>query len=176
MARFWFRLTGFSRAEAGTASVEFVLLVPVLMLLFMASIESGVLMTRTVMLERGVDQVMRQLRLGQIPNPTVDLLETAICSRSVILKDCKANIHIELQPVSMSSWQFPSTATDCIDRDEPMQPATTFNPGASQQVMLVRVCVIQDAFFPGTGVGLRLARDSQGGYGIIAATAFVNEP
>jgi hypothetical protein len=42
--------------------------------------------------------------------------------------------------------------------------------------MLVRVCVVQDAMFPTTGIGLGLPKDGQGGYGLISTTAFVTEP
>jgi hypothetical protein len=43
--------------------------------------------------------------------------------------------------------------------------------------MLVRVCVVQDAMFPGAGIGWQRERsDGQVGYRIITVSAFVNEP
>ncbi|MEZ5796378.1 MAG: hypothetical protein R3D63_02055 [Paracoccaceae bacterium] len=42
--------------------------------------------------------------------------------------------------------------------------------------MIVRVCAVQDPFFPTTGLGLQLKADAEGGYQLIAASVFVNEP
>ncbi len=164
------------RSEVGTASMEFVIIVPTVMMIFMAAIESGAFMTRLIMLERSVDNVMRTLRLGQIPNPTAALLKSRICDGSVIMRDCASNITIDLQPVSTTTWAFPATSPECVNRDENIEPATTFNPGAQHEIMMVRVCVIQDAIFPVVGIGLKLARDESGGYALATTTAFVNEP
>ena len=165
-----------AKSEMGTASMEFVIVVPVVMAIFMASIESGLFMTRFILMEQSVDKVMRKLRLGEYPTPTAASLKTEICSRSVILNDCAANITIELRPVSTTTWDFPTSSTACVDRDNEITPATTFRPGAAHEIMMVRVCVIQNAMFPLTGIGLKMAQDSQGGYALVTASAFVNEP
>ncbi|QCO58032.1 pilus assembly protein (plasmid) [Pseudorhodobacter turbinis] len=164
------------RAEDGVASLEFVLAIPVILAVFMASMESGVLMTRFIMLEQSVDMVMRNLRLGQYPNPDADLLKDEICSRTVIMNDCKQAISIEMMPISTTAWNMPGNNMGCVDREDNVQPALTFDPGAAHEIMLVRVCVVQDAVFPTTGIGLKLPKDGQGGYGLVAMSAFVNEP
>jgi Flp pilus assembly protein TadG len=176
--RGWFRnhIKTLAQSEKGAASLEFVVCIPVIMAIFMASIESGVFMTRYVMLEQSVDKVMRNLRLGKYPNVTVADLKTAICDRSSILHNCASAITIDLQPISTTTWAFPTDSTTCVDRDAHITPSTTFNPGTEHQIMLVRVCVIQDAMFPTTGLGLNLAQDEQGGYALLAKSAFVNEP
>lgn len=176
LGRFRNQIKSLVRSEKGAASLEFVICIPVIMAIFMASIESGVFMTRYVMMEQSVDKVMRNLRLGKYPDVTLATLKSEICERSSILRDCEAAITIDLQPISTSSWAFPSDGTACVDRDEHISPVTTFNPGTEHQVMLVRVCIIQDAMFPTTGLGLNLAQDEQGGYALLAKSAFVNEP
>jgi len=170
------RLMRIVRREDGTASMEFAIVVPILLIIFMASFESGMLMVRHLMLTQAVDLTMRDLRIGKIKSPTASLIKQEICGHSSILVNCEANIHIELTPVSTSSWNFPSASTECIDRTQQIQPSQQFNPGTANEVMLVRVCVVQDAMFPTTGIGLALPKDAQGGYGLIAVSAFVNEP
>jgi hypothetical protein len=64
----------------------------------------------------------------------------------------------------------------CVDREEDIVPVTQLQIGQQNDVMLVRVCVVQDAMFPTTGVGLGLPKDDQGGYGLITTTAFSVEP
>lgn len=176
LARFRGQVNRWAKAENGTASLDFVICIPVIMAIFMASIESGMLMTRFILLEQSVDMVMRNLRLGQYTNPTATMLKQEICSRTIIMEGCEENIAIELTPISTTNWNLPNNATGCVDRDENVEPVTTFNPGNAHEVMLVRVCVVQDAMFPTTGIGLKLPKDGAGGYGLVATSAFVNEP
>lgn len=171
------RLRRFWRRDDGTATVEFVLTVPVLLMIFMASLESGLLMTRYISLERAVDMTVRNLRLGQYPNPTHDLLKREICGRSSVLVDCSNAIRIELVPVDTATWNLPTSRVGCVDRaDEDIAPVIEVNPGQPNDLMLVRVCIVQDALFPTTGIGLRLPKDADGGYGLVALSSFANEP
>ena len=164
------------RRENGTAAVEFVLTVPILITIFMASFESGLLMTRSIMLEQSVDMTMRELRLGHYPLPTPELLKEEICKRTVIFKDCVANIQIEMTRISTTTWNLPGNSVACIDRSEDIQPVTALQIGQQNDVMLIRVCVVQDALFPTTGIGLGLPKEGNGGYGVVAVSAFVTEP
>ena len=176
MIRFCKRLARAFRREDGTAAVEFVIAVPVLITIFMASFESGLLMTRSIMLEQSVDMTMRELRLGHYPLPDAPLLKHEICKRTVIFKNCEANIMIEMTRISTTSWSLPTTGVSCIDRAEDIQPVTALQIGQQNDIMLVRVCVVQDALFPTTGIGLGLPKDGNGGYGVVAVSAFVTEP
>lgn len=166
----------FGRDDKGTAAVEFAMTVPLLLTIFMASFESGFLMVRSIMLEQSVDMTMRELRLGHYPIPTAALLKSNICERSVILKNCEDNIVIEMTRINTTSWSLPTSRVACVDREEDILPVTQLQIGQQNDVMLVRVCVVQDAMFPTTGIGLGLPKDSQGGYGLVSVTAFVTEP
>lgn len=164
------------RDEAGTATAEFVIIVPFLLAIFMAAFESGLLMTRSIMLEQSVDMTMRELRLGHYTLPDAALLKREICSRTVILASCQENITIEMTRVSTSTFSMPTGAVQCIDRSEDIQPVTALQIGQKNDIMLIRVCVVQDAMFPFTGIGLGLPKDGEGGYGITSISAFVTEP
>ena len=176
MKRFFKRLVALFRREDGTATLEFVISLPVLMIIFTGSFESGLLMTRSIMLEQAVDRTMRELRLGHYPIPTAELLKDEICDRALIFTECRALIMIEMTRVTTATFTFPTTVTACINRDEDIQPVTALQIGQQNDIMLVRVCVIQNALLPGTGLGLGLKRDSGGGYALIAVSAFVTEP
>jgi hypothetical protein len=176
IARFKTHIFRVLKREEGTAAIEFVICIPVIMTIFIASIESGVLMTRYIMLERSVDMVMRNLRLGEYPNPTSEFLKARICERAVVMQHCEDNITIALEPISTTTWAFPPRNAGCVDRANNISPSVTYNPGSAHEIMMVRVCVTQDAMFPTTGIGLNLPKDPSGGYGLIATSAFVNEP
>jgi hypothetical protein len=162
--------------EDGTSTMEFVLMVPVFLTVFMASFESGLLMVRQILLDQAVDKTMRELRLGHLPMITEDSLRTEICSRTIIFTNCENDMMIELDRVSTDTWQMPGTPTQCVNRDEAIDPVVALQIGQENDVMLVRVCVIQNAIFPTTGIGLSLSVDSQGGYELISRSAFVVEP
>ncbi len=176
MMRFMKRLARGFRSENGTASVEFVMAVPVLLTVFMASFESGLLMTRSVMLEQAVDITMRELRLGHYVDPDAALLKQEICKRTVIFTDCNAKIRLELTRVSKSTWAMPSTSTSCINRSSAFQVPDTLMALTENEMMLMRVCVYQDLMFPTSGLGLKMADTGFGNYGLIAISAFVVEP
>jgi TadE-like protein len=174
----------FSRAwreEAGVATVEFVMAVPVLIAIFVASFESGLFMVRAIMLEQSLDMVMRELRLGHYVdenNETSDLvLKEEICKRSIILGDCVDSLKINLSLVDMDNFDMPTTATACVDRTLPIEVPLVLKVGQGNDLMLIRACMVQDAIWPLSGVGLGLSRTvSGGGYEIIAASAFAVEP
>jgi hypothetical protein len=176
MMQFMKRLGRAFRRDEGTSTVEFVLCVPAFMTAFMMSFESGMFMTKSVLLDRAVDLTIRDLRLGHIANPTSAALKTAICDKTVILSECESSIMLELVPINQTTWAMPSTNVTCIDRDEAIQPLVTMDVGSNNEIMLVRVCVLVDAMFPTTGLGEKLVMGPHGEIGMIAVSAFVNEP
>ncbi|MDT8856535.1 pilus assembly protein [Paracoccaceae bacterium Fryx2] len=172
LKRLW---SGFSRDD-GVATLEFVLVIPLLTTLFMAAFESGLMRTRFFMLEQAVDTTMRELRIGHLPGVDHDKLKTEICDRTVIFPNCENILKIELRPISRATWALPTTQATCVDRSAAIQPVTEFGTGQSGELMLVRVCATLDAMFPTTGIGLALPKDGNGGYGLVVVSAFVNEP
>lgn len=173
------RLTHWLRREDGTATVEFVLVVPVLFLLFLSSVEAGFMQLRYVMLERGLDLTVRELRLGQMVDPTQEKVRQEICRFALVIPDCVNSLLVELRPVDTTTWDTLSPDAACINRSEPIgeQKPPNFNTGTGdQQLMLIRACAIFDPMFPTIGLGLQLAKNPQGTYDLVASSAFVNEP
>ena len=164
------------RREDGTASMEFVLMVPVVLLIFMSSFESGLLMTREILLEQAVDLTMRELRLGHYPVVSNVVLSREICSRTIIFPNCEQNIVIELDRITTTTWAVPTNITRCINSSAPVQPVVNLNAGQENDLMLVRVCVSLPAMFPHMGLALAMPMDSLGNYILLARSAFVVEP
>ena len=69
----------FRQEEDGVVTVSFVLVFPVFMFFFYATYETGMVNLRHVMLERGVDLAVREVRIGSMNNPTADRLRERIC-------------------------------------------------------------------------------------------------
>ncbi|SIN98747.1 TadE/TadG family type IV pilus assembly protein [Vannielia litorea] len=176
LARLAARLRRYRSREDGNATIEFVILFPVFIILFLSCFEVGMLMTRQVMLERALDLSVRGLRLGHWSPPTHQELKESICERAGIIPDCMNSLLIELQPVSKSTWTpLPDQAT-CSDKSAPVQPVTTFHGGTENEMMLVRACAVMKPFFRSTAYGMRLPLIDGENYALVSTSAFVNEP
>ncbi|MCO6381593.1 MAG: pilus assembly protein [Vannielia sp.] len=170
------RLRQFRKREEGNSTIEFVILFPIFIVVFMSCFEMGMLMTRQVMLERAVDLSVRDLRLGHWSPPTHDELKRTICNRAGIIPDCMNSMLIELQPVKKDTWTpLPKQAT-CNDKSAPVQPVTAFNGGDENEMMIVRACAIMKPWFTATAYGLKLPLVDGENYAIVSSSAFVNEP
>lgn len=170
------RLRRAARSESGSATIEFVIVVPVLLTIFMSAFEVGLVMTKRVMLERAIDVSVRNLRLGLWVNPTPLMLKQSICNEAAIIPDCMNVMLLELRPVSTVTWSPLDNNVKCVQRDEVIQPLTEFVPGGANEMMLVRACAIIDPIFKTSALGLNLPVDETGGYALVATSAFVNEP
>ncbi|MEM8793682.1 MAG: pilus assembly protein [Pseudomonadota bacterium] len=169
------RVRAFLSNEDGNATLEFVVIFPFITYLVFTLAEVGTLMARTVMLDRGLDIAMRDIRLGLTADPTVADIRREICTAAFLLNECEETVLLELVPI-VDVNSFPTTPIQCIDRTEEIEPTTTFDPGVRSQIMYVRACIVVDPLFPGAGIGALLPSEADGGYAILARSAFVNEP
>jgi len=173
------RFIRFPRSEDGTVTAEFVILFPAFLALFLASFESGLMMIRNVMLERGVDMAVRELRLGTAVPPTFDEFKQEVCDHmDMVTKDCANVVQVQLEPVDMTTWGPLNGTPRCIDVESTMDPidATNYTIGQNNELMLVRVCALFDPIFPTTRMGVMTAYNNRNDYALVATTAFVNEP
>ena len=170
------RLRRFWRRDQGTATVEFAILFPVFAILLVTGVEMSVLTLRQVMLERGIDLTVRQLRVGSMNNPSFQAVRQEICDNALIIPDCTSVLHLELTTISSDDWDVPTTDTTCVDRDSDIEPVVNFTPGQRNAYMLMRACAVFDPMFPNFGLSPDLPLDASGGYRLIASTSFVNEP
>ncbi|MEM1301875.1 MAG: TadE family protein, partial [Pseudomonadota bacterium] len=61
--RFLSRLCGLRRDTEGASSIEFVVVFPAAMIIFLSTFEAGMYLTRQVFLDRGLDMAVRDIRL-----------------------------------------------------------------------------------------------------------------
>ena len=166
----------FARCEDGTASMEFVIVFPAFMILFVSAFEVGISMTRHVMLERGLDMAVRAVRLGTADEIEYDELKTMICNGAGIIPDCMNSLKLEMDPIDPRNWTNIAVDADCIDSEEEINPVRTFNAGNDNELMILRACVLFKPMFPGTGIGFYLPRKSGDYYALVSSSAFVMEP
>lgn len=151
------------------------------MLFFLMTYENGMISLRNVMLDRGVDLAVRDVRVGNITNPTREILLQRICERAGIIPDCLNQVQIEMVRREPRNWVALDPNVPCVDRSEAVQPATTFVNGSNNELLFLRVCARFDPVLPTTGIGKAIveANDNdaaQGSYALITTAAFVVEP
>jgi len=178
------RARAFLADERGNATLEFVVLIVPLLFIMFVIIDLGVFMGRAVLLSRGADIALRQVRLGALPPGTEvapdgtvligQPLKDLICENA-FLTGCSERIQIEMRPLA-DVTAFGGGTVDCVDRTQPINPVNTYVQGAPSEIMFVRVCLVAEPLFPGTGFLAQLPAAQGGGYAIVAETAFVNEP
>lgn len=166
----------FLRGENGTATVEFAIMFPFYITLFLSSVELGMIHFRHSMLERGLDMAVRDIRLGTGTNPSHDDIKDAICNYAGVLPECGDNLRLEMILVDPRNYNPPSATADCIDHSEASNPMQGFVHGGSNQMMLLRACYVFSPVIPTSGLGYQLPKDGAGNVAMTAASAFVQEP
>jgi hypothetical protein len=180
-------LRTFLADENGTATIEFVLLVPLILTVFFASFESSFFMIKSVMLDRSVDIVVRDIRLGNLDNLNHRLLKKRICETSALADPavCMDKMRIWMQPINTADFKMVVPQRHCMDKSakiDPMidPPTGEFAYGSDNDIMLLHICLLEEPLFPTTIVGAALVANNGNGddelYGIISNSVFVNEP
>ena len=172
------RLRQFLGHSEGSATIEFALIFPVFIMIWLASFELGMLQLRHTMLERGLDLAIREVRISTVGPPSYENIRESICTNSLILSDCDQHLKLEMMRMPPNVSLTGMAEADCIDRSEEVAPVREWTYGQSGDLMLVRACFLFDPFFPTTGIGYELAEafDNGGSYALTAMTAFVSEP
>ena len=168
----------FIRSERGTASLEFVILFPLYMFILLAAIEVGIYMTRHVMLDRGVDLAVRELRIGTENPPTFEEFKTMICDNTFIIQDCEDVVQVQLTPVNMTTWAGIDGPALCRDVSSTIDPfdQTEYSVGTNNELMMIQVCALLKPILPTTYIGLGMSYVDGQNYAMVITTAFVNEP
>ena len=172
MIGFLKRFRRFRKDEGGYSSVELVICATTFLSGFFWVFETGLIMTKQMMLERAVDMTVRDLRLFSNPLFTHDYIKDEICDLALVFKDCDTQLLLEMDTFDPASG-FNQTYT-CYDKKNDITPVTTWAPGARSEIVYMRACIIIDPMMP-HGIAL-FPGVSDKGIPLIASTAFVNEP
>ncbi len=173
----------FLQDTSGTATIEFLFVFPTIFLIFTASFESSLYMARYVMLDRGVDRVMREVRMPNFSPLTHQQLKQKICESGIMVESkagCMQRMRLWMQPVSTANFNMLAPPKTCVDKASDMNtgepPANEFAYGVDNDIMLLRVCLKEWPVFPTTAVSVKMPTQSDGSVAMIVTTVFVNEP
>ncbi len=188
--RFSRTIAEFCKDDAGVVSVEFVLIFPTFFALFLMTIESGLISLNQVMLDRGVDLAVRDVRLGTIAaaSDDADDLETfqdrikeRICQDAFTILNCAGQLQIEMVSRDLRAWTDIPGEVTCVDRSLADQPVSGIVSTANNQLVFLKVCVRIDPWLIASGLGREIVAkntdDASGhSYALVSRAAFVVEP
>lgn len=175
--RFRQGLGRFFRREEGNVTVEFVILFPVIVTMFVSTVELGILTVRQTLLERGLSLAVRDLQIGLTENVDHDTIKELICDYAGgMLPDCEDALKLEMMPVNLRAYAALPDDVDCVDRAEEVNPVRSFTNGQANELMLLRACLTFTPIAPNVGLGRNFGKDVNGDAMMYAVSAFVNEP
>ena len=166
-------LRRFRRSAKGSVAVEFAIVsLPFFALLF-AIIETALMFFVSQILDSSVTKVARTIRTGQVKqnNISADTFKANICSGMFNLVDCQKNLYVDVKVYSTFTSYTYSSPIDPVTKK--MLP-TTFNPGVSGDIVVVRAFYSWPVFFDMLGSGAATLSDGNRLLG--AVVAFRNEP
>lgn len=174
------KLLRFAGAERGNVTVEFALVFPVFILILTSSIEMGVITIRQTLLERGLDIAMREVRIGTGAQYSHDEIRDLICDGAVIFNDCQANLRLEMIPSDPRAYTQVPALVDCVAQSagtlDIINPVRQFDMGSSNELVIVRACMLYDPVFPTSELALQRTTDLNGRSALVAVSAFTQEP
>ncbi len=173
------RLRQIKEEESGSlVLIEFVILFPIMLLVFMTCFEFGFYQFRQVFLERGLDLAVRDVRLNTSTKFTHSQLKLSICNYAGFLEDCDDELKLQMSPIDVRTFPGGIGETDCSDTSQPVQPVRQFKNGVQHQLMVLRACYKFQPVFPQVGLGAAFYRNADGGgrSAMVAISAFVQEP
>lgn len=167
----------FKRSEDGSATVEFAITFPSMLILMLSGIELGMVTLHHSMLERAMDITVREIRLSTGTPPEHEVIKAKICARAGFVGDCNANMRLEMIQINPFAWSGIEAVADCTDQSEDVTPVREFkNDAEENDLMILRACAKFDPVFPTSGFGKNMVKDGAGQYALISMSVFVQEP
>ena len=170
------------RDESGSATIEFVMVVPVYISLLVMSVELGLVTMRHALLQRGLDIAIREVRLGtgefaDLPQDEFhNRIRQSVCNNSHFIRNCFGDLVLEMTPRNIRAFSAFDGDAECVDRTTDVDPSIKFEPGVENELVIVRACLAYDPLVPGALLGSALNANGSIQPRIIATTAFVQEP
>jgi Flp pilus assembly protein TadG len=166
-------LRRFARRQDGAAAIEFAMVMAPFMLLMFLIMETALLFFAGQTLETAVADSARLIKTGQAQNASTPLTQetfkTEVCKHIFALFDCQNGMYVDVK----TSTSFDAISTT-VTKDSSGNPVTTYSPGGTGDIVVVRLLYKWPVLFPLTQ---KFLGDGGGNSRMLVATAaFRNEP
>ncbi len=165
--------------QSGSATVEFVLVIPLYIALLLMSVELGFITLRHALLERGLDIAVRTVRLSTGNVPQYAQIKALVCANAQFISNCNTTLRLEMRRTDIRAYTpvGPVTCEDAASPTTQQQIDATFDTsGLPNQLMQIRACYRFTPMIPQGILGQALNKDVNGQAAIVSTSAFVQEP
>ena len=162
-------------SRGATLALEFMIIAPALALFIMLSFETGMIMLRQVLLDRGLDQAVREVRLSTATPMTYAQIKERVCIDAGFIDDCEADLSIQMVRFDPHEGFDAPNPSSCSDLIEPINPVENYETGTENELMFVRACVLLNTDFTWSLIGTRLL-NSMDNHSLVATSMYVTEP
>lgn len=167
--------------DDGAATVEFVIVFPLMVMVLFNSIEASILMMRTTLLDRGLDVAMRELRISTDAPPSYEAFRRLVCEASGLRPArCLDRLTVELTPVDLAATRRLDPSARCEENHADPMPILEDDPahyaaGAANETVMVRACLLVEPVVPNVALMAILPRED-GAFRLVSVSSYVQEP
>lgn len=164
----------FARDRQGSVAIEFALVMPTLIILIMAIFQIAIMFMANQIMETAVTEMARQIRTGQVQQNGIDqaAFRKGFCAHVAALITCSdTNLLLDVQV--LSGGYGPVDLGWPVDEEGDFKGKGAYQPGAKQDVVLVRAFHQMPVWLPFLGSGMSNLPKSR--RLLAASAAFTNE-
>ena len=170
------RIAHFAQDDSGTSTIEFVLLFPWFVWIMVMSVEAGMTSARNAMLERGLENAVRTLRINTEKPPNYEQLRKLVCQNAAVFPNCETRLQLEMVEIDPRVGVTVPKDVACNNDPEIIQPARGFANVGDNKLMMLRAFVLVQQMFVVNGIGLKLPEVKNGYFALVATSVFASEP
>lgn len=163
--------------KAGSAAVEFSLVVLPFMMIVMSTFEVGWFYFANSQTDAATIEAARFIRTGQAQEGGIDKNEffDKVCAHLEVFGDCGSTLTVEVDTfASFAELAADTSPVVCTNDDTTVIGALAYNPGSDNDIVRLRVCLIYHTLNPTIGINVsNVAGDKRRLYGTFI---FRNEP
>lgn len=142
------RLARFRRDTSGSATVTYVVMLPVIFGAFLLTVDAGFSTMRASLLDRALDISARSIRNGTLATPTLSNIRSDMCSRLAVFPDCATTLKVQIISVPRASFTVPASTLACADSGSAIAPVLGFVTAQENPITVLRACIQISAYTP----------------------------
>jgi Flp pilus assembly protein TadG len=163
--------------KAGSAAVEFSLVVLPFMMLIMSTFEVGWFFFANAQTDAATVEAARLIRTGQAQQGGFDkdAFFNEVCPYLTVFGDCGSTLTVEVETfASFAALAADTSPVICQNDDTTEIGALAYDPGADNSIVRIRVCLLYKTLNPTIGVNVSDADNNK--RRLYGTSIFRNEP
>jgi Flp pilus assembly protein TadG len=163
--------------KRGSTAVEFALVAPAFLALMFSIFEVGWFYFVNSQVDAATLRAARFVRTGQAQEQELNKTEffNAVCPSLELFGDCSARVTVEVETFTDFAALAADSSPVVCSNDEPLEiGAIPYNPGADNDIVRLRICLVYNTINP--AIGINVSDADAGTRRLYGTYIFRNEP